>query len=185
MSKLKPQKEKDLQELTEKLKEAKSVVFTDYRGTTVKDLDKFRKALKKENVFSKVYKITLVRKAMEANGIDAASVQYKTPVILALSNEDEVAPARIVKNLTKDIKTLSILEGIMEGKVFSKAQVEAMGDLPGKDQLRAQFLATIMGPVSAFVRVLDAKAKQMGEAVSAVVSESAPEAPVAAEPAAA
>src|SRR4051812_1616538 len=112
MAILKPQKEKDLKELTEKLKEAKAVVFTDYRGTTVKDLDKFRKNLRKENIFSKVYKITLVKKAMEANGLDASSVNYKTPAILAISNEDEVAPARIIKTLAKDVKTISMLEGI-------------------------------------------------------------------------
>ena len=89
MAKLKAQKEKDLAELTEKLKTAKAVVFTDYRGTTVKDMDKFRNTLRKENVFSKVYKIPLIKKAMEAIGIDAASVDYKPPVILSLSEEDE------------------------------------------------------------------------------------------------
>jgi large subunit ribosomal protein L10 len=161
MAKVKSQKEQDLQELTDKLKNAKSVVFTDYRGTTVKDMDKFRKGLRKENVFSKVYKVTLVKKAMEANGIDAASVEYKTPVILSLSEEDETTPARIIKGLMKEMKTISILEGIVEGKVFSKAQVEALGDLPSKDQLRAQFMATIIGPVASFVRVLDAHAKKM------------------------
>lgn len=167
MAKLKQQKEKDLQELTDKLKAAKSVVFSEYRGTTVKDMDKLRRTLRKENVFSKVYKLSLVKKAMEANGLDASSVNYKTPAILAISTEDEVAPARIVKSMAKEVKTLSILEGIVEGKMFSKAQVEAMGDLPSKDQLRAQFLATLNGPVAAFVRVLDAYGKKLGEAAPA------------------
>ncbi len=164
MAKKKLQKEEDLQELTGKLKAAKSVVFSDYRGTTVKDLDKFRKSLRKENIFSKVYKITLVRKALEANGLSAATVEYKTPVILALSEEDETAPARVIKTLTKDLKTISILEGFVEGKLFSKAEVEALGGLPSKDQLRAQLLSVFNGPISAFVRVLDAHAKKMGEA---------------------
>ena len=61
MPKSRQQKEQDLQELTEKLKNAKSVVLTEYRGTTVKDIDTFRKTLRKENVFSKVYKLTLVQ----------------------------------------------------------------------------------------------------------------------------
>jgi len=163
MSKVKSQKEQDLQELTAKLKNAKSVVFTDYRGTTVKDMDKLRNALRKENVFSKVYKITLVKKAMEANGLATETVNYKTPVILSLSEQDETAPARVVKGLLKDLKTLSILEGIVEGKIFSKSQVEALGDLPSKDQLRAQFLSVLNGPIAAFARVLDARAKKMGE----------------------
>lgn len=163
MPKSKHQKNKDLEELSGKLKSAKSVVFSDYRGTTVKDLDKFRKNLRKENVFSKVYKITLLRKAMEANGLSSASMEYKTPVILAVSEEDETTPARVIKTLMKEVKTISILEGIVEGKLFSKAQVEALGDLPSKDQLRAQLLSVFNGPISAFVRLLDAHTKKMGE----------------------
>lgn len=157
------QKTKDLQELTAKLAKAKSVVFTGYSGTTVKDLDKFRKDLRKENVFSKVYKLTLVKKAMKAAGLAGEIMDYKTPVIIAASEEDETAPARIIKGLTKELKTISILEGIMEGKIFSKAQVEALGDLPSKDQLRAQLLATLMAPISAFARVLSAYVEKSGE----------------------
>jgi large subunit ribosomal protein L10 len=168
MAKLKAQKERDLEELTGKLKEAKSVVFTDYRGTTVKDLDTFRKTLNKENVFSKVYKITLVRKAMELNGIAAGSVEYKTPVILSLSTEDETTPARIIKNMTKELKTISILEGIVDSKVISKAQVVALADLPSKDQLRAQFVGTINAPISGFVNVLAANIRGLINVLNAV-----------------
>ena len=167
MAKVKAQKDKDLQELTGKLKNAKSVVFTDYRGTTVKDMDKLRNSLRKENVFSKVYKVTLIKKAMEANGINSSSVNYKTPVILSLSEEEESTPARVIKNLAKELKTISMLEGIVEGQVFSKAQVEALGDLPSKDQLRAQLLATMMAPIAAFARVLDAQGKKLAEAAPA------------------
>jgi large subunit ribosomal protein L10 len=194
MAKLKPQKEKDLEELTGKLAEAKSAVFTDYRGTTVKDLDKLRKSLKKEGIFSKVYKVTLLKKAMEKNGIPSASVDYKTPVILALSNEEETAPARIIKNLAKDIKTIAILEGFVDKQIMSKAQVEALGDLPSKDQLRAQFLSVLNGPMAAFVRLLDAYGKKQNEgsapAAEAKQEEPAPvaaaedSAPASAEPSA-
>jgi large subunit ribosomal protein L10 len=89
-------------------------------------------------------------------------------VILSLSEEDESTPARIVKNLTKELKTISILEGIVEGQVFSKAQVEALGDLPSKDQLRAQFMATLLAPVAAFARVLDGYGKKLAEVQPAV-----------------
>ena len=154
MAKLKSQKEKDLKELTEKLKTAKAVVMTDYRGTTVKDLDKFRGDLRKEKVFSKVYKIPLIRKAMEQNGISAVTVDYKTPVILSISEEDETTPARIIKALGKEIKTITVLEGVIDGKVISKAQVAALADLPSKQQLLGQLVGTINAPVSGFVNVL-------------------------------
>ncbi len=82
MAKTREQKEQDLQELVDRLKDAKSVVLADYRGTTVKEIDSFRRALGNEAVTSKVYKISLIKKAFEDNGIDAASLDYKTTVIL-------------------------------------------------------------------------------------------------------
>ena len=181
MAKLKQQKEKDLQELTDKLKDAKAVVMTGYRGTTVKDMDQFRSSLRKEKVFSKVYKIPLIKKAMEANGIAAATVDYKQPVILAISQDEESTAARIIKNLAKDIKTISILEGLLGKEVMTKAQVEALGSLPSKDQLRAQFMSVLNGPISAFARVLNAYAEKLGAAAPAEPAAPAVEAaPVAA-----
>lgn len=171
MPKSKDQKNKDLEELTAKLREAKGVVFSDYRGTTVKDLDKFRKELRNENVFSKVYKMTLVKKAMEANGLDAASINYKTPTILAISTEDEVAPARIIKNLAKELKTIAVLEGIVDKKVVSKAQVLALADLPSKLQLRAQVVRTINAPVSGFVNVLAGTIRGLFNVLNAMASK--------------
>ena len=167
MAKLKSQKEKDLNELTEKLKGAKSFVMTAYRGTTVKDMDTFRNALRKEKVFSKVYKIPLLKKAMEANGLPVTSVDYKQPVILSISNDDETVAARVIKGLAKDIKTFSMLEGVVDGKVLSKMEIAALADLPSKDQLRAQFMSVLNGPMAAFARVLNAYSEKIGSAAPA------------------
>lgn len=154
MPKAKNQKSEDLKELTAKLKEAKGVVFSGYRGTTVKDLDAFRKALRKEKVFSKVYKLTLVKKAMAAAGMEGEIADYKTPVILSVSVDDETAPARAIKNFTKDLKTIAVLEGIIDKKLVGKDQVLVLAGLPSKDQLRAHVVRTIHAPVSGFVNVL-------------------------------
>ncbi len=171
MAKSKSQKEQDLAELTEKLKAAKSVVFTDYRGTTVKDIDKFRKSLVKEGVFSKVYKITLVKKALAANGIDAGNLDYKTPVILSISEEEETAPARVIKGLGKDIKTISMLAGVVDGKLVSKAEVSALADLPSKQELRGMLVGTINAPVSGFVNVLAANIRGLVQVLNAVAQK--------------
>ncbi len=171
MAKSKSQKEQDLVELTEKLKTAKSVVFTDYRGTTVKDIDKFRKSLTKEQVFSKVYKVTLVKKALQANGIDASTLDYKTPVILSISDEEETGPARVIKGLGKDIKTISMLAGIVDGKLIDKIQVTALADMPSKLELRGQLVATINAPVSGFVNVLAANLRGLVQVLNAVAQK--------------
>jgi large subunit ribosomal protein L10 len=97
---------------------------------------------------------------------------------LSVSQDDETVAARIIKGLMKDIKTFAMLEGVVEGKMLSKAEITALADLPSKDQLRAQFMSVLNGPVSAFARVLKARAEKMGEAVSEAASAEA--APVAA-----
>ncbi len=171
MAKAKSQKDLDLSELKEKLSKAKSVVLTGYKSTTVKDMDKFRRALRKEQVFSKVYKLTLVQKALKDNGMEAKELSYKTPVILSMSDTDETTPARVVKNLSKEIKTISILEGMMEGKFISKAQVEALADLPSKDQLRGHLVRTINAPVSGFVNVLAGNIRGLINVLNAVAAK--------------
>jgi large subunit ribosomal protein L10 len=171
MAKAKSQKEKDLQELTEKLKSAKSVVISEYRGTTVKDIDKFRKTLIKEQVFSKVYKITLIKKALEAAGIKAEELDYKTPVILSISTEDETTPARIIKNLAKDIKTIGVLEGVVDNNIINKAQVLALADLPSKQDLRGMVVRTINAPVSGFVNVLAANIRGLMNVLNAMAQK--------------
>ena len=179
MAKLKSQKEKDLVELTEKLKGAKSIVVTSYRGTTVKDMDTFRNSLRKENVFTKVYKIPLVKKAMEANGIAAETVDYKEPVIVSISKDDETVAARVIKTLMRDIKTFAILEGVVEGKMLTKAEITALADLPSKDQLRAQFMSVLNGPMAAFARAMNALAEKKAEVAPAAPVVAVEAAPVA------
>lgn len=171
MSKSKSQKSSDLQELSDKVKTAKSIVFTDYRGTTVKDITKFRSVLRKENVFSKVYKLTLVKKALADAGVSGSIADYKTPVILSLSSEDETSPARAIKTLAKEIKTIQILEGVVDKAVIAKTQVEALADLPSKDQLRAMLVGTINAPVSGFVNVLAGNLRGLVNVLNAIATK--------------
>ena len=171
MPKTKVQKEKDLAELTEKLKSAKAVVLADYRGTTVKDITRLRSDLRKAKVFSKVYKLTLIKRALKDAGIEGEIADYKAPVILSLSEEDETAPAREIKNLSKEIKSISILEGITGGKMIAKEMVLALANLPGKDQLRARLVGTINAPITGFVNVLARNLKGLMNVFNAMASK--------------
>lgn len=173
MSKSKIQKESDLAELTEKIKAAKSVVFSEYRGTTVKDIDNFRNTLRRENVFSKVYKVTLVKKALEANGIEAGSFDYKTPLIISISNDEETTPARIIKNLSKEIKTIGVLSGVVDAKLIDKAGVLVLADLPSKQELLGQVVGTINAPISGFVNVLAGNVRSILNVLNAIAAKQA------------
>jgi large subunit ribosomal protein L10 len=171
MAKSRSQKELDLAELTDRLKGAKSIVLSEYRGTTVKDIDKFRRALSAEGVVSKVYKSPLIKKAFEANNIDATTLDYKVPVIVSVSKEDEVAPARIIKTFSKEVKTVGILSGVLDGSFASKEQMMALADLPSKDELRGKLVGTINAPVSGFVNVLAGNLRGLINVLNAVAQK--------------
>lgn len=171
MAKTRIQKEQDLAELTDRLKGAKSVVLAEYRGTNVKDIDKFRRALSAEGIISKVYKSPLIKKAFEANGIDATTLDYKVPVMISVSQEDEVAPARLIKTFGKEVKTIGILSGVLDGAFATKEQMMALADLPSKDALRAKLVGTINAPVSGFVNVLAGNLRGLINVLSAVAQK--------------
>ncbi len=171
MAKLKLQKEKDLQELTDLLKTAKAAVFSDYRGTTVKSMDKLRKVLREQKVFTKVYKITLLKKALQAIGINSDAIDYKAPVILSISQDDETTPARNIKQLAKELQTIKILEGVLDGKLVSKEALMALADLPSKDELRAKLVGTINAPLSGFVNVLAGNLKGLVNLLNAIAAK--------------
>ncbi len=170
MAKSRNQKETDFQELQDRLKGAKSVVLSEYRGTTVKDIDKFRRALSSEGIQTKVYKIPLIKKAYEAAGIETGELDYKVPVIVSFS-EDEVAPARIVKTFGKDVKTVGILSGVVDGNFANKDQMMALADLPSKDELRAKLVGTINAPVSGFVNVMAGNLRSLINVLNAVAQK--------------
>lgn len=170
MAKTRSQKETDFQELSERLKGAKSVVLSEYRGTTVKDMDKFRRSLSAEGIQTKVYKSPLIKKAFTDAGIETGDLDYKVPVIVSFS-EDEVAPARIIKTFGKEVKTVGILSGVVDGSFASKEQMMALADLPSKDELRAKLVGTINAPVSGFVNVMAGNLRSLINVLNAVAQK--------------
>ena len=148
-------KESELAEVEALLASAKAVVFADYRGTTVKKIDELRRSLAKENVSTKVAKITLIRLALKARGIAGAdALDPKAPVAMVVSPDDEVAPARILAEFAKVNKNVSLLMGIMENRFLTAAEVASLATMPSKQELRGMLVGTIAAPVSGFVNVL-------------------------------
>ena len=161
-------KEIALQELQEAFKGAKSIVFADYRGTTVKKVDELRKALRKENIITKVAKITLIKKALEEQGIDTSKLDFKVPVAVAVSQEDEVAPAKLLSEFSKQNQNVKLLLGIVGGLVISDKEVMALAQLPSKHELHQKLVGTIAAPMSGFVNVLAGNLRSLVYVLNAV-----------------
>jgi large subunit ribosomal protein L10 len=162
------EKEDILSEIATQLEGAKSIVFADYRGTTVKKIDELRKNLRKENVTTKVAKLTLIRKALEAQGVDVGQMDFKAPVAMLVSKDDEVTPARLITEFAKENKNVQVLLGIMDSKVLSSAEVKALAALPSKQELYGKLVGTINAPVSGFVNVLAGNLRSLVYVLNAI-----------------
>ena len=162
------QKAAKVAEIQAKIEKAKSIVFFDYRGITVAEDTELRRSMRKENVEYIVLKNNMVSRAAENASIDSKIEEMlKGPVAYAFGYEDEVAPARILKAFVKKAKKCEIKGGIVDGKLTSAADVDAIADLPSKEVLISRLLGSMKSPISKLAIVLDQIAKQKGEAPEA------------------
>ena len=148
------QKEAIVKDLAKKLKEAKGVIFSDFKGLTMKDLVALRKDLRDEHASLKVAKKTLIDIALKEAGISASVKEMEGQIAIAVSATDEVVPAKVISSFAKNNPNLKITGGILEGELLNVDQVIALSKLPSKKELLAKFVGTINAPVTNFVRVL-------------------------------
>src|SRR5699024_3052686 len=105
-------KAQEVEVVTAKLKEAASVVVVDYRGLTVEQVTDLRKQLRDANIEMKVIKNGILRRAAEAAGLEGMEDVFVGPTAVAFSNEDVVAPAKIMNDFAKNADKLEIKGGI-------------------------------------------------------------------------
>ena len=157
MPKNKIQKQEILRNLSEKLKKSKSVVFAGFNALTVKDNEILRDQFRKENSEYYVAKKTLINLAFkdQIKDLNVRSMDGKLAAIF--SYEDEIAPAKIIANFRKDKEKtdkIFFLGGILENKLLSKSEMEALSQLPSKLELQAKLVGSLNAPISGFVNVL-------------------------------
>lgn len=156
-------KKVQVQEIAEKFKAAASVVVVDYRGLNVAQITELRKQLREAGVEFKVYKNSLTRRATEVVGVDAINVHLVGPNAVAFSNEDVVAPAKIINDFAKKNEQLEIKAGIIEGVVASAEDVKALAELPSREGLLSMLLSVLQAPMRNFALVTKAVAEQKEE----------------------
>lgn len=137
-------KESLVQEAAEKFESAASVVIVDYRGLTVEEVTNLRKQLREAGVEMKVIKNSILSRAAKKVGLDEV---FTGPTAVAFSNDDVVAPAKIIDEFAKDAKALEIKGGVIEGKVSSVEQITALAKLPNREGLLSMLLSVLQAPV--------------------------------------
>jgi len=182
-----------VEELTDRLKAADTLLVADYRGLTMPQIDTLRSRLIESGARFTVVKNTLTRRAAEAAGTDALLTLLEGPTAIAFldADGDMLAAAKALADMARESRVLAIRGGIMQGRVVSAEEVETLASLPPVEILRGQVLGAIVAPLNSLLGLvtapvqslyglIEARIEQLGGEEAAV--EAAPAEPVAAQP---
>jgi large subunit ribosomal protein L10 len=142
--------------LKDKLAKAQSLILTDFRGLTVEADTKLRNEFRKEGCEYRVVKNKLLIKAIAGTKMESVGKMLVGPTAIAYSFEDPAAPAKIAARIAKGEQKFIIKGGYVDGAALDKKGVEALSALPGRDELRATFLATLLAVPQNFLRLTTA-----------------------------
>ena len=133
-----------VEEIKSKIAGAKSVAFVDYRGLTVKEDFKMRKAFREAGAEYKVYKNRLMLRALNDLGITGCDSYLEGTTAVAFSNSDEVSAPKILVDTIKETQKMQVKFGILDGKAIDANAVEALAKLPSKETLVAMLLGLVL-----------------------------------------
>lgn len=170
-----------VQEISETIKDAQSVVVVDYRGLTVAEDTQLRKQLREAGVVYKVYKNTLVSRAVEGTEFESLRDVLEGPSAFAVSADDATAPARVLAEFAKKAPALEIKAGVVEGTYYDADGMKTIASVPSRDVLLSKLLGSLQSPITNLARVLNQIAENGGAADAAVEAAPAEEASAAEE----
>ena len=156
-------KKQIVQEIADKFKSSKSTIVVDYRGLNVAEVTELRKQLREAGIEFKVYKNTLTRLAAESAEITELHSALTGPNAIAFSNEDVVAPAKILNDFAKKHEALEIKAGVIEGNVATVEEVKALAELPSREGLLSMLLSVLQAPIRNLALATKAVAEQKEE----------------------
>lgn len=172
-----------VEEIKAQIEGAKSLVVVDYRGITVQDVTELRKQCREAGIVYKVYKNTMVKRAVEGTEFEGVIPELKGTNAFAISKDDATLAARTIAAFIKKSKASCALKGgIVEGTYYDAKGMQAIATIPSREELIAKFMGSIQSPIANFARVIKQIAEN-GGAACAATEEAPAEAPAEEAPA--
>lgn len=184
----KEDKQRVVDDLTERLRSAETLFVADYRGLTMPQIEDLRARLLEQGARLRVVKNTLTRRAAEAAGTDAVLALLEGPTAIAFleGDGDPAAVAKTIADAARQTRIIEIRGGVLEGRVLTGAEVESLATLPPLEILRGQVLGAIVAPLTAFAGLvaaplqnlyglIDARIEQLGGEGEAPVADASNE----------
>ncbi|KRN32369.1 50S ribosomal protein L10 [Weissella halotolerans] len=160
-------KAQQVAEVADKFKDATTALVVDVRGLTVDESNSLRADLRKEGVQLKVIKNKVLTRAAEAADYAELNDLFAGPSAIAFSDEDAIAPARVLKKYADEIDALEIKGGFVDGKVASIEEINKYASLPDRDGLLSMLLSTLQAPIRNVAYAINAVKDAKDEAAEA------------------
>jgi large subunit ribosomal protein L10 len=154
-------------EVAEVAKTAHSAVAAQYRGLTVAEMTKFRVAARQAGVYVRVVKNTLARRAIEGTSFECMKASLKGPLVLAFSQEDPGAAARVVKGFAKEHDKLVTVALSIGGELYPASDLDRLASLPTLTDARTMFVRVLNAPMTKLVRTLAEPAAMLARTLKA------------------
>ena len=145
----------NVKELTDKLSRAKSIYFTDYLGLNVSDVTSLRKKFFESNVEYLVVKNTLLKIASDKNKISLGDELFSGSTAIAISYDEPVTAAKVIKGFLKDHDLPSIKGVLFEGSYLPASEFEKIANLPSKEESLTKIIIMLKSPVQNIVNLLN------------------------------
>ncbi len=156
----KTKKAEIIEVLSNEFKDSQSVIFCDYKGLSVTELEGLRKSARAKDTKVQVVKNTLA--TISLTNAELTGVELKDTNILVWG-KDSVATSKVVSDFAKDNEKFVIKSAYVDRAVADAAKVEAFAKLPGREELLAMLAATWMAPIANFTIGLDALRRKKEE----------------------
>jgi large subunit ribosomal protein L10 len=169
MNKVRTAKVATVDELKAKVDATSTAVVTEYRGMTVAQISTLRRQLRTLDADYKVFKNTLVRRAIAGTASEPLEQFLQGPTAIAFVNGDVSAVAKALRDFAKATPTLVIKGGVLDGKALTMKDFAALADLPARDVLLARFAGLLASPLSTMAGLLKAIPQNFAYGLSALI----------------
>jgi len=154
-----PEKEKLVSELKDKMKGAQALYYTDFTGLNVKRMTELRRRFRKAGVEYVVIKNTLALKAVNESGLTGTRLRGPTGVVVA---KDPITAAKLLTDFAKENDARPVVKGgLYEGAVIDEAMIKKLASLPTREQALGQFVSALNSVLMMFALALEARKTQL------------------------
>jgi large subunit ribosomal protein L10 len=168
-----PEKINEVEAISERMKNAECMVFTDYTGIPVLAMTAFRRNCRAKGVDCRVVKNRLARIAATKHGMGDLSEHLKGPTAVLFGMESQVEAARIAVEFSKENEKLKIKGGFVDGRFLTPEQVVALSKVPSREQLLSMMMGSINAPARGLAVVTNGVAASLCRAIDAVAKQKA------------